>query len=143
VEDVVSTLDDASELLLSLLAPSEDSLLLELEGWVALLDFRLSVMYQPEPLKITPTGWSTRLTGPPPQFRHSVSGSAVMDCIFSKRVWQFLHSYSYIGMSTSIYTLMLYFSIAKEIISVYLTRGNRALSTQALEAANSPPSGFP
>ena len=29
---------------------------------VALLDFRLSVIYQPEPLKTMPTGWKTRRT---------------------------------------------------------------------------------
>src|SRR5262245_48160454 len=29
---------------------------------VALLDFRLSVTYQPEPLKTMPTGWKTRRT---------------------------------------------------------------------------------
>jgi hypothetical protein len=31
---------------------------------VALLDFRLSVIYQPEPLKTMPTGWKTRRTAP-------------------------------------------------------------------------------
>ena len=29
---------------------------------VALLDFRLSVIYQPDPLKTMPTGWKTRRT---------------------------------------------------------------------------------
>lgn len=61
---------------------------------VELEDLRLSVMYQPLPLKITPTGWKMRWIGPLPQFTHSVSGSAVIGCIFSKRLAQFLHSYS-------------------------------------------------
>ena len=71
------------------------------------VDLRLSVMYQPEPLKIMPTGCKTRRTGPPPQFSHTVSGSEVMDWSFSKRFWQFLHSYSYIGMKTSTLQLAL------------------------------------
>ena len=36
---------------------------------------RLSVMYQPAPLKTIPTGWMTRFTVPS-QDRHSVSGSS-------------------------------------------------------------------
>jgi hypothetical protein len=75
--------------LLLLLAPDESS---ELEV------LRLSFMYQPEPLNIMPTGCSTRLMGPPPQFSHMVKGSAVIDCSLSNRVLQFLHSYSYIGI---------------------------------------------
>ena len=60
-----------------------DSLLDSLDDEGALL--RLSVMYQPLPLKITPTGWNTLRIGPYPQLTHSVSGSAVTGCIFSNR----------------------------------------------------------
>src|SRR4051812_37943559 len=100
-EELVSfgALDPAVSLFFSLLAlpvedadDEDDSLEEEDE------DLRLSVMYHPEPLKITPTGCITRRIGPLPQLRHSVKGSAVIDCIFSKRVLQFLHSYSYIGI---------------------------------------------
>lgn len=55
---------------------------------------RLSVTYQPLPLKITPTGCNTRRMGPCPQSRHSVSGSDITGCIFSNRSPQFLHWYS-------------------------------------------------
>ncbi len=90
------------------------SLLLSLEGLLSLLsslladedlsasgalaDFLLSVIYQPLPLKITPTGWKMRRIGPCPQFMHSVMGSAVIGCTFSNRVPHDLHSYSYTGI---------------------------------------------
>jgi hypothetical protein len=41
-----------------------------------LFDLRLSVMYHPLPLNITPTGWYTLRIGPLPQFSHTTSGSA-------------------------------------------------------------------
>ena len=41
-----------------------------------LAELRLSVMYQPLPLKITPTGWYTLRIGPLPQFRQTTNGSA-------------------------------------------------------------------
>jgi len=50
-------LDDALVDVLSLLAPSS-------APTVALLVLRLSVTYQPEPLKTMPTGWKTRRTAP-------------------------------------------------------------------------------
>ena len=37
--------------------------------------FRLSVTYQPEPLKMIPTGWNTRLVGPP-QVGQTLIGSS-------------------------------------------------------------------
>ncbi len=40
-----------------------------------LLVVRLSLIYQPDPLNTTPTGCTTRLTGPP-QTMHSVTGSS-------------------------------------------------------------------
>jgi hypothetical protein len=40
--------------------------------------FRLSVIYQPLPLKITPTGWNTRRSALFPHTGHSFSGSAVI-----------------------------------------------------------------
>lgn len=54
---------------------------------------RLSVMYQPEPLKITPTGCSTRRVSPP-QLGQTRIGSSLIDCNFSKRWRQARHSYS-------------------------------------------------
>jgi hypothetical protein len=54
---------------------------------------RLSVTYQPEPLKMIPTGWNTRRTDPP----HSgqvVSGASAKLWRASKRFLHFAHSYS-------------------------------------------------
>ena len=78
------------------------SLVVLLGGVEALSDFRLSVMYQPLPLKMTPTGWNTRRTGPFPHTSHSVSGSAVKGCTLSKREPHDLHSYSYTGIFSSL-----------------------------------------
>jgi len=50
-------LDDSLVDVFSLLAPSSATT-------VALLVLRLSVTYQPEPLKTMPTGWKTRRTAP-------------------------------------------------------------------------------
>ena len=57
-------------------------------------ELRLSVTYQPLPLKITPTGCKTRRIGPWPQSSHTLSGSEVTGCIRSNRCPQFLHWYS-------------------------------------------------
>jgi hypothetical protein len=54
---------------------------------------RLSVRYQPEPLKITPTGWIT-LRVCPPQVGHSRTGSSAMRWRRSNLRRQALHSYS-------------------------------------------------
>lgn len=48
------------------------------EPTVALLLLRLSVMYQPEPLKTMPTGWKTRRTAPA-QDGQVRSGSSLKD----------------------------------------------------------------
>src|SRR6185436_14675714 len=57
---------------LSPLAPASSA------ATVALLDLRLSVIYQPEPLKTMPTGWKTRRTAPA-QAGHVRSGSSLKD----------------------------------------------------------------
>jgi hypothetical protein len=52
----------------SFLAVSEAVLLASFFGDPSVddsVDFRLSVMYQPDPLKTTPTFWITRWTAPP------------------------------------------------------------------------------
>jgi hypothetical protein len=54
---------------------------------------RLSVMYQPEPLKIIPTGWMTLRQGPP-QLGQACTGSSVTFWRRSKRFLQDPHSYS-------------------------------------------------
>lgn len=93
--EVVSAFGDSP----SAEAGFESSLpLLDVLEPLLLFELRLSVMYQPLPLKITPTGCSTRRMGPCPQRAHSVSGSAVTGCIFSNRCPQFLHAYSYTGI---------------------------------------------
>lgn len=74
--DVVEDEDDAEEEL------SDDS------------GLRVSVMYHPLPLNITPTGWIIRRTFSSPQLGQILIGSAVIGCSFSKRLLQFLHSYS-------------------------------------------------
>jgi hypothetical protein len=45
---------------------------------LALLLLRLSVIYQPEPLKTMPTGWNTRRTAPA-HLGHVRSGSSLKD----------------------------------------------------------------
>jgi hypothetical protein len=60
---------------------------------VAETPFRLSVMYQPEPLKIIPTGWMTRRQGPP-QLGQTCTGSSVTFWRRSNRFPQDPHSYS-------------------------------------------------
>ena len=55
--------------------------------------FRLSVMYQPEPLNTIPAGKSTRRTGPP-HSGHSVTGGSAKRWERSKRCLQAVHSYS-------------------------------------------------
>ena len=56
-------------------------------------DLRLSVMYQPDPLKMIPAGKSTRLVAPP-HAGHTVIGSSVIRWRTSKRFRQDVHSYS-------------------------------------------------
>ena len=101
-EDEDGVLDDVLSLaLLSVFGLSVEadaglassSLLEELEP-PDLPELRLSVTYQPLPLKMTPTGCSTRRIGPCPHSMHSVSESAVTGCIFSNRCPQFLQAYS-------------------------------------------------
>src|SRR5437899_43823 len=54
---------------------------------------RLSVLYQPEPLKMIPTGWKSRRVVPP-QVGQTEIGSSTTRCRISKRVRQSVHSYS-------------------------------------------------
>ena len=63
-----------------------------------LLLFRLSVIYQPLPLNMTPTGWKTRRNALRPHSGQSFNGSAVIGCIFSNLLPHSLHSYSYMGI---------------------------------------------
>ena len=63
-----------------------------------LLLFRLSVIYQPLPLNITPTGWKTRRSALLPHSGQSFNGSEVIGCIFSNLLPHSLHSYSYMGI---------------------------------------------
>jgi len=79
--------DESADLEVSLLLGSAllesdlfDSLEL-LSAALPLLPFRLSVLYQPLPLKITPTGCNPRRTEPP-HASHVVSGA-------SEKLWRF------------------------------------------------------
>ena len=58
---------------------------------------RLSVTYQPEPLKMIPTGCITRRTVPP-QVGQTEIGSSVIFWRTSKRFLHEVHSYSYSGI---------------------------------------------
>ena len=63
------------------------------EGAEAVSDLRLSVIYQPEPLKTIPGGKSTRLVTPP-QEGQTVIGSSLTRWRTSNRFRQSVHSYS-------------------------------------------------
>ena len=85
--DVLEELDAAVvEAELAVLFELLDSL--ELES-----DLRLSVLYQPDPFRITPTGKISRRVWPP-QVGHTRTGSSVTLCRRSKRPPQPPHSYS-------------------------------------------------
>jgi hypothetical protein len=80
----------------SVLAPDESLLspLLAVVDVVSLgAGFRLSVTYQPEPLKTMPAGNNTRRTGPP-HSGQSVSAGSENRCDRSIRFLQAEHSYS-------------------------------------------------
>jgi hypothetical protein len=76
----------------------------ELAGELELLSddepVRLSVMYQPEPLKTTPAGKSTLRTEPP-HSGHSLTGGSANFWKRSKCFLHAKHSYSYVGMGLS------------------------------------------
>jgi hypothetical protein len=87
-----------SPVLLSLVEVLPSLLALVLSVRVLLLSvadvlLRLSVTYQPEPLKMTPTGCNTRRVSPP-QFGHTRMGSSLNDCSLSNRWRHVPHSYS-------------------------------------------------
>jgi hypothetical protein len=77
----------------ALLALSLDDEELELESVGV---GRLSVTYQPLPLKTIPTGCSTRRSAPP-QPSWLVRGESEKLCLTSMRPWQLAQAYSYSG----------------------------------------------
>ena len=58
---------------------------------------RLSVMYQPEPLKTIAGGCRTRRVSPP-HVGHTLIASSLKLCFLSKCTRQARHSYSYVGI---------------------------------------------
>lgn len=74
--------------LVSLVFSDDDAVVLDDESL-----FRLSVTYQPDPLKMIPTGWNTRLVEPP-QVGQTLIGSSSTRWRISNRFEQLWHSYS-------------------------------------------------
>jgi hypothetical protein len=65
----------------------------------ALLLPRLSVIYQPEPLKTIPAGWMTRRTLPSWPQGHAVRGSSLKLWNFSNCLPQVSQAYTYVGIA--------------------------------------------
>jgi hypothetical protein len=88
-------LADDAVALSDVLSAFSDELLLRLDDESVSLGagFRLSVMYQPDPLNTIPAGNNTRRTALP-HSGHSVTGGSENRCIRSKRLLQAEHSYS-------------------------------------------------
>jgi hypothetical protein len=68
---------------------------------------RLSVLYQPEPLKMTPAGYSTRRTVAP-HWRQSVIGASLKLWRTSNRCPHELQAYSYVGIARAAFLSLIH-----------------------------------